>query len=384
MSPVGDFRGMRCRIFDASGNVVNYSFTTNPIWHAVDLWLRRAIKPEYAIPQGGVPDVLTAAENGMFDWPSITAAAAYCDAPLANGQPRFSGSYVFSNGSTLAAMLEQVMLCCRGYWYEYAGQIYMFVDQPRISNIVVTAAALAGGSVEIDDTQVNQNANRYIAQFLELGLPAVATISSISRTSTEVVIDTVNPNPCGTGDVISVGGVADPSFDASYEVSATPSSTEVDAAISGGVAASSTGGSIGYIQSRFSQRTPEINHVQHQLCMGQILVPNTTGTRLKRIKVTYDFASCTYDQAMRLLQYEIYRDLGLDQSPYLPPWQITLNLWSEYVDKSLDSSAGRTNPSVWRALKALQPGAIVTLIQLFFMNMPGTTRSSKRPLTPCR
>ena len=376
LTPVGDFRGMRCRIFDGSGNQVGYGFTTNPIWHAVDLWLRRAIKPEYAIPSGAWPDVLTAQESALFNWPSIYAAAQYCDELLANGQPRFMGSYVFASGSTLAAMLEQVMLCCRGYWYEYAGQIYMFCDQPRDSTFLLTAQHLAGGSLEFDDSQVAQNANRYLASFLETGLPAVATISTINRTSTNVQIETAEANPAAPADLISVGGVADPSFDAAYLVTTTPSDEEIDCTISGGVAASSAGGSLGYIQSRFSQRTPEISHMQHQIALGQILPPNVTGTRLKRIKVSYSLGNMTYDQAMRLLQYEIYRDLGIDWlnpnlllmvygntdllgSPYTPPWQITLNSYAESVDSSM------------RALKAQMAGDVITLDPSVFYELAG-------------
>ncbi len=369
LAPLGDFRGMRCRTFDAAGNYVSYKYTTNPIWHAVDLILRRAIKPEYAIPQGGIPDALTAAESARFNWLSIYAAAAYCDQTLANGLPRFSGSYVFAAGSTLGAMLEQVMLCCRGYWFDDGIQIYMFIDQPRASTFLVSAQHLAPGSFEADDTQVSQAANRYSAKFLELGLPAVSAISTISRTATQVTIRTTAPNPCAVGDIISCGGVANTSFNAAYGVSATPTTTEVDVTITGGVAASSVGGSIGYIQSRFSQRTPEISHFQHQLAQGQILPPGTAGTRLKRIKVSYDLASMTYDQAMRLLQYEIYRDLGLDQSPYLPPWKVTLSLFSESVDGAM------------RALKAQLPGDVITLDPSVFYEFAGDYEIMERDLS---
>ncbi len=384
MAPVADFRGMRCRIFDGSGKQIAYRFTTNPMWHFVDLWLRRAIKPDYALPQGGLPDALTADEASRFNWPYIFDCAQYCDELLANGLPRFSGSYVFASGSTLASMLEQVLLCCRGYWYEYAGKICVAIDRPRASTFIVSARHLASSSIERDDSQVSQGANRYIGRFLELGLPAMAAISTISSTpgtggaSALVQIDTVNPNPCAVGDVISVGGVDPSTLDAAYTVSAIPSGTprEIDCSVSTAAAVSGTGGFIGYIQSRFSQRTPEINHQQHQLAQGHIFPPNVAGLRLKRIKVTYDFASMTYDQAMRLLQYEVYRDLGIDWlnqnmllrtfgdisllgSPYLPPWQVTLSLFSESVDASM------------RALKAQQPGDVITLDPSVFFELAG-------------
>ena len=51
MSPIGDWRAMRCRMFDDMGNQTSYGFTTNPIWHFVDTWLRIAILPrtQYSI-----------------------------------------------------------------------------------------------------------------------------------------------------------------------------------------------------------------------------------------------------------------------------------------------------------------------------------------------
>jgi hypothetical protein len=376
LTPLVDWRGMRCRIFDQYGNQTAYRFTTNPIWHFVDLWLRRAIKPDYAIDSLLGPTPLTAAEAGCFNWASIYAAAQFCDHILPNGSPRFSGSYVFTSGSTLAAMIEQVLLCCRGYWYEYAGQIFVFVDQPRASTFTVAGKMLVPGSIEADQTEVNQAPNRFIATYLELGLPAVAQIATAVRTATNVKLVTVQPNPCAPADIISVGGVADPTLDACYDVTTTPTTTEVDCTISGGVASSSTGGWLGYIQSRFSQRTPEISHVQHQMAEGQVLPPNTTGTRLKRIKVSYDFANMTYDQAMRLLQYEVYRSLGLDflnpnllqqvdgnlsrlGNPYQPPFGLTLSLWSESVDVN------------GNALKAQFVGDIITLDPTVFFEFAG-------------
>jgi hypothetical protein len=102
---------------------------------------------------------------------------------------------------------------------------------------------------------------------------------------------------------------------------------------------------------------------------------------------------------MRLLQYEVYRDLGIDYlnpnlllqafgnlnligSPYTPPWQITLNLWAEWVDKSQDASVGQTNPALWRALKAQMVGDVVTLDPTVFFEFSGDYEITGRTFNP--
>jgi hypothetical protein len=331
MTPIGDFRTTRCRIFDGDGNQIDYRFTTNPIWHMVDAYLRRAVKPFWGISPSTGPDTLTSDELNCFRWDIIANSAAYCDEVLSTGFPRFQGSYAFSSGTTLAAMIEQMLLVCRGYQQEIAGKIAFFVDQPRSSLFTVTANHLLPGTFVHDETILHQNANRYTADFLELGLPAISQISTISRASGTLSLTTVDPNPAAAEDLIIVGGVADASFDQAYDVTSVSGST-ISASTSSG-SASSTGGSFGYLESRFAQRTIEAPpHIAHQKAMGQMLPPSASGTRLRRVKVSYNFASISWEQATRLLLYERYRDLGADATPYKPPIQITLQLWSEAVD----------------------------------------------------
>lgn len=332
MTPELDMRCMKCRIFDGDGNQIGYRFTTNPIWHLVDVYLRRAIKPQYTIDPATGPTPLTTYEQDCFRWDIIAASAAYCDATLANGRPRFSGSYAFAAGTTLGAISEQMLLVCRGYKQEIAGKLAFFIDQPRSSVFTVTGSMLMPGTFDADDTLLHPNPNRYIGSFLEIDLPAIATIATITRASGVVQITTVNPNPCAAEDFIVLGGVADDSFDGGYMVSSVSDSGVITAAGSG-ADASSTGGSIGYLESRFAQRTPEAPaHIQHQLAVGQVLPPNAGGQRLKRVKVDYNYANCSWDQAMRLLLYEQYHDLGADASPYKPPQRISLTLWADAVD----------------------------------------------------
>ncbi len=40
INPIGLWRGLKCRLFDASGNQLGYAFTTNPAWQIVDVILR--------------------------------------------------------------------------------------------------------------------------------------------------------------------------------------------------------------------------------------------------------------------------------------------------------------------------------------------------------
>ena len=61
--------------------------------------------------------------------------------------------------------------------------------------------------------------------------------------------------------------------------------------------------------------------------------------RMKRLPLTVDLASCTYDQQNRLLQYEIYRALGPDpdkvgitSDAWKLPYTIVLSAWGEAVD----------------------------------------------------
>jgi len=333
MQPVLDMRCMRCRIFDGSGNQIGYRFTTNPIWHMVDAYLRRAIKPQYSIDSVAGPDPLTTYELNCFRWDIIAESAAYCDFVLPNGQARFSGSYAFASGTTLAAIIEQMLLCCRGYKQEIAGKIALFIDQPRSSLFTVTGNMLVPGTFQGDDTVLHPAGNRYVATFLETGLPAISTISTISRASNVATINTVALNPCAANDLIIIGGVADSSFDQASLVSSVTSAGVITAGASQGGSASSTGGYIGYLESRFAKRSPEAPpHLQHQLALGQVLPPSASGQRLKRIKVEYNYANTTWDQAMRLILYERYRDLGPDAAPYKPPMRISLTVWSEAVD----------------------------------------------------
>jgi len=328
MTPVLDMRCMRCRIYDASGNQIGYQFTTNTIWHVVDMYLRRIVKPEYHIDATLGPDPLTDAERNCFRWDLIAAAADAFDAL------GFSGSYAFTAGGNVSAAVEQMLLVCRGYRQFPAGQLALYVDGPRDPVFTVAGAMLLPNSFQADESLVHQNPNRYIANWLETNLPAVCEIATISRSGSTTTITTTGPNPCAEHDFIVVGGVEDDRFDSGYWVQSVDDSGVITAI--GGSAPDSTssaGGFIGYLEARFSKRAAEAPpHQQHQMAMGQVLPPSAGGSRLKRVKVTYDYANSTWQQAMLVLLYERYRDIGADVAPYQPPQKVQLTLWSESVD----------------------------------------------------
>jgi len=95
----------------------------------------------------------------------------------------------------------------------------------------------------------------------------------------------------------------------------------------------------------------------------------------------------TYDQAMRILQYEVYRGLGLDflnpalsqqifgnldllGAPYNPPFRITLNAFSESVDVN------------GNALAAQFIGDIITLDPTVFFEFGGDYEIIERYTNP--
>jgi len=71
--------------------------------------------------------------QNRFDWGPIYSAAQYFDEFLANGRRRFEGNYSFSQQTTLQAVIEQILLCCRSFSSEYAGKISLKCDMPRSS-----------------------------------------------------------------------------------------------------------------------------------------------------------------------------------------------------------------------------------------------------------
>jgi hypothetical protein len=330
IAPVGLWASRRCRLFDADGNQTGYAFTTNPAWHIVDAILFRKLMPDYGLDLNIGPDQLTAAVQNRFDWGSIYAAAQYFDEFLANGRRRFEGNYSFSSQTSLQAVLEQMLLCCRSFLTEYAGKIGLHCDMPRASVFTFSRAHILPGSWNADDQSLNKTANRLIANYRDILVPACSQIASITCAfGQNPVVTTVDPHPFEAGDQIAIGGTDTP-YDQNWTVYSVPdivdvgTPEEVDPSTfvlisQGSNFPESVGavGSCGLLYSRFKERAPEFWHKTNMLARGELGlgIPRVRN----KVKQSLDFATTTYDQASRLSCYERDRLLGLDQTPYITP-----------------------------------------------------------------
>ena len=361
INPIGLWRALRCRLFDANGNMTGYAFTTNPTWHFVDVLLRRKLFVEYNIGLTTGPDDLPAAVKSRFNWSAIYASAQYCDEVLANGRRRFEGSYAFTSSTSLQAVLTQILTCCRGYMTEDAGQIALNIDQPRASVFTFNRNHVLPGSLEASDQTIHVAPNRVVAKFRDILVPAInATIVSIATAvGGRPTVTMSAPHPFNAGDWIAIGGT-NTVYDGEWQVYSVPAvlnsgtPQEVDPTIfvmnskgSNYPTSVGAGGSCGLLYARFSGRSPEFWHKANMMARGAVGVGIP---RLRnRVKQTLDFASSTYDQASRVARYERDRRLGIDATPYLTPPFVKLRTSMFAVDDAGNLAC------------AVQPGDHVTI-----------------------
>jgi hypothetical protein len=325
VAPVGLWRGLRCRLFDDQGNQTGYAFTTNPAWHIVDVLLRRKLFPDYSLDISSGPDALPAAVANRFDWGSIFTAAQYFDEFLANGRRRFEGNYSFSQQTSLQAVLETMLQCCRGFISEYAGKISIKCDMPRSSVFTFSRTNVLPGSWNDSDQTLHKTANRFVANFRDVLVPACSVIASIVG----LEVTTEDPHPFLAGDRIAVGGTNTP-YDTNWQIYSVPDvinpgtpeqvSPTTFTLISQGwnyPRSVGSGGAIGLLYSRFKERSPEFWHKQNMLAKGALGIG--IARQRNKVKQQLEFSTTTWDQASRLTTYERDRLLGLDQTPYLTP-----------------------------------------------------------------
>lgn len=331
LNPLGLWRGVRCRTFDADGTQNGYAFTRNPAWHYVDLLCRRKLFVEYNIDAVNGPSELPAAVQKRFVWSAIAESAAYFDEVLqTTGRPRFSGDYSLTatNATSLQACLTQVLANCRSYNVERAGQFGIVADQPRAS--IFTFSRKNADTFLPTDADLHTAPNRYVAKFRDLLCPAAATIASISTPDHQLpFVTTQAPHCFNAGDYIVIGntGTVFDGFASVNSVGAPDAEGNIYTLTLNNLGTNvpvnvGAGGLIGLRYSRFRQRTPEFNHHAHQLARGAVGVG--IARQRNKVSVTTDFSNTTWDQAARVSGWQMGIALGSDQQPYIAPTKASL------------------------------------------------------------
>jgi len=345
INPVGLWRGLRCRLFDEYGQMSGYAFTSNPIWHIVDVLLRRVLFPDYALDSVNGPDDLTDAIRARFNWSSIFNSAQYCDEILSNGRRRFEGHYAFAGQTSAQAIVEQMLLVSRSFMSEYAGEIAITCDQPRASVFTFSRDNVMPGSFQPDDQKIHTSGNDVVPTFRDLLVPAIIpTIVSIVITDGRPVVTMSDPHPFNANDWIAIGGT-DTTYDGEWQVYSVPAvqnigtPEEVDPTtftlIPKGTnypANVGAGGLVGLLYARFEKRTPAFWHKANQYARG--VVGNGIARQRNRVRLQLDMANCTYDQVSRISCYERDRQLGIDttgtdgriDAPYTTPPFVVLRV----------------------------------------------------------
>jgi hypothetical protein len=220
VSPTGIYRTLRCRIFDASGDVIGYGFTTNPTWQMIETLLRFQIKPQQPCLAG-----LTTAEKALFDWPAIVAHAARNATILPNGAPTFAGNFSWAADASLNNMMEQQLRNCLSFRRIRGGQIQFVGEESRASTFVVSQKTMFGGSLNMNEKDLTNVANVYVPQYRELGIPAICQVDSVTtvepgqsvstglggalgQTTTywTSLFTTIGPQPFAPGNIFCYGG----------------------------------------------------------------------------------------------------------------------------------------------------------------------------------
>ena len=154
MSIQGIFRTRKVRFFDGNGVQTGYGYSDNPAWQIADL----------LTSVRGLPD-------SRLDWASFQAAADYCEdlIPI-NGETvkRFVSHVAFTEEVDFDQALEAMLVTCRGFLLDTAGQIQLRIDQPRNSTFDFTMDRIVEGSFSAWWKETRTAANRLELLFRDL------------------------------------------------------------------------------------------------------------------------------------------------------------------------------------------------------------------------
>ncbi len=353
IDPIGLWRGLRLRLFDDSGTMNGYAFSTNPSWQMLDVLLRMRLYPEYNLSLTNGPDDLTAAVRRRLDWPAWSDLAARCDIINDQNRKSYEGCWLFNQPTTLQGLHTPMLQACRSYMVERGGVFGPRFDQNRASVFTISQRNLM--SLTADDKDLHTAPNCETINFRDVLVPAInGIIVSITYPDHDVITVTMSdPHGLAADDEISIGGT-NTTYDRTWNVDTVPDGDEVYifTLVSQGSNFPpfvGSGGRVGLTYARFKERAPEFSHHRAQLSRGAAGIG--LDRQRNKIRESLNLGSTTFDQAYRVGYYEIGRRLGPDATPYIPPAALTVEL-----DPYAQDAAGTDNRPI-----GLDPGDVVTV-----------------------
>lgn len=339
---LGDYRTSQIRIFDTNGNQTAFQFSTNPAWQVLDLILRTILNPEWTVSgaQAGGGD-LTAQQKARINFAAVYAAAQWCDTVLSNNQKRFESSAAFVQTMKLQQALTQLCVMGQLYVTEEGGQIYIQADQPRASTFTLTADHVVAGTASFDKIDTHGAANRIMASFNDLNAQDQADIdtpanSGLSRSSNVVTVKFLGAHPFAVGDQVQIcpptdGSTHDTSFDGVFPVATVPDSTHITYAQTASNATSGNGYA-GTPESRFAQRSTQVDHLRHQNAIGARGL--NLNSLYRRLPLNLILGNNTMERVTRILNFLKNRNLGIDAvgGAYSEPWKCKIEAYINAVD----------------------------------------------------
>lgn len=351
---VGDYRTMRVRQFDSSGNQTTFAYTQNPAWMILDVILRQMLNREWLVSSASAAGGdLTAAQKARIDWSAWAESAAWCDTILGNGQKRFECGLAFPNTTSLQQAISQLCTLSQTYLIETWGQISLRPDQPRASTFTLTSDHITAGSFKANKTDLRASPNRFNATFNDLLAQQSCAIDTAANTGLSrtgnvltVKVPVGQTHPFLVGDNVDIVNPDDASFAGTITVTVVVD-TRTFKGNQTGANATSGDGYCGTTESRFAQRTDVVDHENHQLAVGQRGVG--LAPVLKRVPQAIDLGNNTMERAQRILKFISTRTLGVDATPYAAPFSAT-------VQASMYAVDGAGN-----ALVAQEDGDVITI-----------------------
>lgn len=327
---IGEYRGLKVRIFDNTGAQTSRAHSTNTVWQMLDLIIRYEVKRDMLVAA-----TLTTDEKARFDWASIAASGTFCDYDIGGGTKRVETSFAFPQRIPLRQAIDQMRAASRLIVHEVAGKIYIRAEEARAYSFTLLSKHVIPGSWQPSKREVRGSPNRFIGRFNDLNLAKVATIDTVGNSGAVrtggnlVTIKTTTDHGFKTGDKYTTQGIAEATMNAERATITVIDANEFSYA-STGSNGTSGGGTVRSPYSKFAQRSVIRDHEQHQNYVGQRGLALAAQPSVRPLEI--DFGNNTYERVSRMLKFISARTLGEDVAPYHAPVGPQVRVLEDAVD----------------------------------------------------